>query len=307
VVFMKIGVDIGGSHVGIGLINRSGTIIAKEEKDLNNDLKDENYSQKLVETIIDLITKVLEKKKKDIKEINLIGIAVPGTVSETHIIKAENLHIENFNIVSEINKYFNIPIVLRNDAKCAAIAEKEYGGLKKCDDALFLTIGTGIGGAVFLSGKLLKPKRFEGFEIGHMVIKKDGKKCNCGSSGCFERYASMKVLKENIVKELGQKDLTGEEIKKLLADKKTLEKVELIIDEYIENLSIGIANLINIFEPEKISIGGSFVHFEDILLKRLVNRLDKGDLMFNSQPVPKIVMAKLKNNAGIIGSVIEYK
>lgn len=303
---MKIGVDVGGSHIGIGLINKNGTIIAKEEQDLNNNLKEENYNQKLVETIIELITKVLEKKKVDIKEISLIGMAIPGTVSETHIIKADNLHIKEFDIVSEINKYFNIPVMLRNDAKCAAIAEKEYGSLKKYDDSLFLTIGTGIGGAVFLGGKLLKPKKYEGFEIGHMVIKKDGLKCNCGQQGCFEKYASMKVLKEKIQKEFG-KSLTGEEVKNILQDEKNKEITEKIVNEYIDNLAIGIANLINIFEPETISIGGSFVYFKDILLDKLVERLNKENTLFNNQTAPKILMAKLKNDAGIIGAVIEYK
>lgn len=304
---MKIGIDIGGSHVGIGLINENGTIIAKEEQDLNNNSNENNYNQKLVETIIELTTKILDKKKKDIKEISLIGMAIPGTVSENHIIKADNLHIKNFNIVSEINKYFNIPVMLRNDAKCAAIAEKEYGSLKKYDDALFLTIGTGIGGAVFLGGKLLKPKKYEGFEIGHMVIQKEGIKCNCGRNGCFEKYASMKVLKDNIQETLKIKNLTGEEIKNILLSKENKEKLEKIIEEYINNLSIGIANLINIFEPETISIGGSFVYFEDILLDRLIKKLGTNNMLFNKHSVPKIVMAKLKNDAGIIGSVIEYK
>lgn len=302
---MKIGIDIGGSHVGIGLINRSGKFIAKEEKDLNNNVKDEKYSQKLVETIIELITKILEKEKVDIKEISLIGMAIPGTVSETHIIKADNLHIKDFDIVSEINKYFNIPVMLRNDAKCAAIAEKEYGSLKKYDDALFLTIGTGIGGAVFLGGKLLRPKKYEGFEIGHMVIEKNGIKCNCGRSGCFEKYASMKVLKDKVAKEFGKADLTGEEVKQILMDNS--EKTERIIDEYIDDLSTGLANLINIFEPETISIGGSFVYFKDILLDKLIKRLGEDNMLFNNKGVPKIVMAKLKNDAGIIGAVIEYK
>ncbi len=195
---MKIGIDIGGSHIGIGLINSTGRIIAKEEKDLCNNEQDNNYTNEMVETIIELITKVLEKKKMDIKEVSLIGMAIPGTVSNTHIIKADNLHIKNFDMVSEINKYFNIPVSLRNDAKCAAIAEKEYGGLKKYDDAIFLTIGTGIGGAVFLGGKLLKPKKYEGFEIGHMVIESNGKQCKCGRRGCFEEYASMRVYRSKI-------------------------------------------------------------------------------------------------------------
>lgn len=304
---MKIGIDIGGSHIGIGLIDQSGTIIAKEEQDICNNLKKLNYGEKLVETIIELITKILDKKKINIQEISLIGMAIPGTVSDTHIIKADNLHIKDFDIVSEINKYFNIPIMLRNDAKCAAIAEKEYGGLKKYDDALFLTIGTGIGGAVYLGGKLLRPKKYEGFEIGHMVIKKDGIECNCGRKGCFEKYASMKALKDKIQKAFGNKALTGVEIKEILSNNKDDEKVEKIVDEYIENLGTGIANLINIFEPETISIGGSFVYFKDILLDKLIKKLSEKNVLFNNQQPPKIIMAKLKNNAGIIGAVIEYK
>ena len=303
---MKIGIDIGGSHVGTGLINLNGRIIAKEEQDLDNEVKDENYSKKLLDTIIETITKVLEKKKIDIKEISLIGIAVPGTVSDTHIIKADNLHIKDFDIVSEINKYFNIPIVLRNDAKCAAIAEKEYGSLKKYDDALFLTIGTGIGGAVYLGGKLLKPKKYEGFEIGHMVIQKNGLKCNCGRKGCFEKYASMKAFKQMIQKEFGKENLTGKEVKELLENNKNSEQVDKIINEYISYLSTGIANLINIFEPQTISIGGSFVHFKDILLERLEKKLNEKNILFNNQSAPKITMAKLKNDAGMIGSIIQY-
>ena len=302
---MKIGIDIGGSHVGTGLINLNGRIIAKEEQDLDNEVKDENYSKKLLDTIIETITKILEKKKIDIKEISLIGIAVPGTVSDTHIIKADNLHIKNFNIVSEINKYFNIPIILRNDAKCAAIAEKEYGSLKKYDDALFLTIGTGIGGAVYLGGKLLKPKKYEGFEIGHMVIQKNGLECNCGRKGCFEKYASMKAFKYMVQQEFEKKDLRGEEIKELLEDNKNSERTKKVVEKYIGYLSTGIANLINIFEPQIISMGGSFVYFKDILLEKLEVELNKNDVLFNNQEIPKITIAKLKNDAGIIGSVIK--
>jgi glucokinase len=304
---MKIGIDIGGSHLGIGLINSNGKIIAKEEKDIHNNAKNKNYGEQLVEAIIELITKILEKKKIKIQEISLIGIAVPGTVSNTHIIKADNLHIQNFNIVSEINKYFNIPIYLRNDAKCAAIAEKEYGGLKKYDDALFLTIGTGIGGAVFLGGKLLRPKKYEGFEIGHIVIEKNGIQCNCGRQGCFEKYASMKALKDTVQKEFNRENLTGRELKEILIDENNKPKTDVIINEYIENLSLGLANLINIFEPETISIGGSFVHYKDLMLDKLIKKLNEKNMLFNNNGAPKIVMAKLKNDAGIIGSVIEYK
>lgn len=300
---MKIGIDIGGSHVAVGLINQTGTIICKSEKNVSNELKEEDFSKILIKTMIEQIELVLEKSKKDITSVNLIGIAVPGMVSETNIIKAENLHIKNLPITKEINKFFNIPIKLRNDAKCAALAEKEYGSLKKAKDAIFLTLGTGIGGAVFLNEELLVPKKYEGFEIGHMVIEKNGIQCNCGRKGCFEKYASMSALKEKIAKKVGKDNITGEELKEILENVEN-EDINNIVDEFIENLSLGIANLINIFEPELISIGGSFAHFEKTLLNKLNLRLKQEEL-FNKNNMPKIVLAKLKNDAGIIGSVLE--
>lgn len=302
---MKIGVDIGGSHVGVGLLNDRGTFITKKEKDLNNIEKKENYSEILVENIIDLITKALEEKKVDITEIELIGIAVPGIVSETHIIKAENLHIKNFNIVAEINKFFNVPIYLRNDAKCAALAEKSRGGLQKCDDAIFVTLGTGIGGAVFLGGKLLKPREYEGFEIGHTVIQKNGIQCNCGRKGCFEKYASMKAFKERIAKTYKLGDLNGKEIREFIDNHKEDEKMNNVINEYIDDLAIGLANLANIFEPQKISLGGSFVYFKDLLLEKLNTRIKQKNDIFNSNNIPQIIATKLENDAGIIGATIK--
>ena len=297
---MKIGIDIGGSHVGVGLVDRAGKIILKKEKDLVAALQKKDYNEILINTIVNLITNILDEGKIDISQIELIGIAVPGTVSDTEIIKAENLHIRNFDIVSEINKYFNIPIQLRNDAKCAAVAEKMYGSLEKYEDAVFLTIGTGIGGAVFMGDKLLKPKQYEGFEIGHMIIKKGGIKCNCGNLGCFERYASIRVLKEKISK-LYKKDISSIELKEILLNMSKNEKVQRIVEEYIDNLSIGLANLINIFEPEVISIGGSFVYYKEQLIDMITLKIKNENLLFNDRSIPKIVTAKLKNDAGIVG------
>lgn len=300
---MKIGIDIGGSHVAVGLINEAGRIVCKSEKNLSNKLNEQEFAKILINTIIEQIQAVLEESKKDITSVKLIGIAVPGMVSKTSIIKAENLHINDLPIVEEINKFYNIPIKLRNDAKCAALAEKEYGSLKKVKDAIFLTLGTGIGGAVFLNGQLLVPNKYEGFEIGHMTIERNGVECNCGRKGCFEKYASMKVLKEKVAKIIGKENITGEELKEILENTSNVNLND-IVDGYIQDLCLGIASLINIFEPEVISIGGSFAYFEKILLDKLIFRLENEEV-FNKNNLPKIVTAKLKNDAGIIGSVLE--
>ena len=190
-------------------------------------------------------------------------------------------------IVKLLETKFHTKILLRNDAKCAAIAEKKIGSLKKFDDAIFLTLGTGIGGAVFMNGEMLNAKKRNDFEIGHMVIDLNGEKCNCGRNGCFETLASMRKLKEDIIEKLNlNSQATGKEIRQLLENKDTY-------------------SLINIFKPEAISIGGSFVHYKKLLLDKLKDELKSKKLIFIKNDLPKIVMATLKNEAGIIGATIE--
>lgn len=299
---MKIGIDVGGSHIGLGLVNEKGKLILKKEK--NYEIKQNDMSGIVLETIISLIAKVLKEKNLKEKDIESIGIALPGTVSKTTVIKAENLGIQNFEIIKELKKEINIPIKLENDAKCASIAEKEFGSLKKYEDALFLIIGTGVGGAVFLDGKLLRPKRYSGFEVGHMVIKKDGAECNCGRKGCFETYASMRRLKEKISKEFNLQTIDGIKIREFIEQNKENDKLNTIINEYIENLETGLANLINIFEPQAISIGGSFGHYEKIFLDKLKNKINEKKELYNKGQIPEIIIAELKNDAGIIGAAM---
>lgn len=300
---MKIGIDVGGSHVGLGIIDKDGKLLLKNEMDYL--FYNEDMSQIVIDTIIGLIYKTLRENNIDKKDIELIGITFPGTVSGGIVVKAENLGIENLNIEEELKKEFDAPIYLQNDAKSAAKAEKYFGSLKEYDDALFLIIGTGVGGAAFLGGELLIPKRYSGLEVGHMVIHKDGEKCNCGRSGCFEAYASMKRLKLKIQREFELPDIDGKNIKKFMLENKDNQKLNDIIDRYIEYLTIGICNLINIFEPEIISIGGSFAHYKEILVDRLEKKLSERKELYNKESIPKIVVAELKNDAGIIGAVME--
>lgn len=300
---MKIGIDVGGSHIGLGITNEEGKLLFKNEKDYPYSKK--NMSEIVIETIIELIEKTIEDNNVDITKIESIGVAIPGTVSGGIIVKAENLGIKNLDIEKEIKKILNIPIYLQNDAKCAAIAERKFGSLKNYDDAIFLIIGTGVGGAVFLNGQLLKPKRYSGFEVGHMVISKNGERCNCGRKGCFEVYSSIKRFKEKMQKEFNLPDIDGKKIEKFMNENKENEKLQAIINTYVDNLSIGIANLINIFEPEAISIGGSFAYYKEILLNKLKEKMiEKKELYNMEKPMPEFVVAELKNDAGIIGAAM---
>ena len=291
-----------GSHIGLGIVDQNGNIVCKTEKDYQK--KEKDMSQIVIQTIKELIESSLNESKIDIKNIESIGIAFPGTVTDTVLIKAENLGIENLKVVEKLQKDFNISIKLENDAKCAAIAEKKYGSLKEYQDSLFLIVGTGVGGAAFIKGELLKPRRFSGFEFGHMVIKEEGIRCNCGRKGCFECYASIKRFKESIKEEFNLDSIDGKYIKDFMIQNKDNKKLNEMIGTYIKDLTIGLANLINIFEPEAISIGGSFAHYKEILLERLEKELAKKDELYNKENIPKIVLAELKNDAGIVGAAM---
>lgn len=185
------------------------------------------------------------------------------------------------------------------------MAEKVVGSLQNYDDCLFLNIGTGIGGAVFLRGKLLTAKKYTGFEIGHMTIEKNGNECTCGKRGCFETYASMKKLKETIRNQyqLGE-EVHSQELMEILGNK--TEKSNKILEEYLTNLTIGIANLIDLFEPEAISIGGSFAYYKEIFIKALNEKLHKEQTTFNSRKDIILQTATMQNDAGIIGAVVPF-
>ena len=293
---MKIGIDLGGSHIAIGLVDENGKIIEKVEKNIK--LNDNLISE--IEPFI--IENIMQFKL--LKPIEMIGIAIPGTVSNNKIVKAVNLGINDYNLASRLKEILNIDVKLKNDAKCAALAEQKYGELNQYQDSIFLSIGTGVGGAVIFNGKLLEAKNVPGFEFSHIVIQKNGTLCNCGKRGCFETYASMKRLKEKISKEFNLNTIEGEKIKNFILQNENNPTLKYIINNYIQDLAIGISNIINIFEPEAICLGGSFAYFEDIFIEPLKKALIEGDLLFNKRCDIIIKLAKFKNAAGIIGATL---
>ena len=309
---MKLGIDLGGSHISVGIISEKLKIVAKREKDIENIFKIENIEERkeyIINTIKNLISEVLKDVGAPSCVISQIGISTPGKVRKNVIYEMYNLGIKEFNLPEELEKYYGAEVKARNDAKCAALAEKEIGSLKQYDDCIFLCLGTGIGGATFLEGKLLEYHKEEGSEYGHMIIQKGGRECKCGNKGCFEKYASMKILKDNLRKALGYDEkVSGKELFEIIRsntpESKNYDIIEKILKQYIEDLSIGIANLINIFEPEAIGIGGSFVYFEEVLLNRLKTEIISKNILFNPRENIIIKTAILENDAGIIGATL---
>lgn len=300
---MKIGIDLGGSHIAIGVVDNNGRILEKVEKRLRG-IEKKVIQNTIEEYITENITTFTKKYR-----VTEIGIAIPGTVTEDEVVKSVNLGLKNYKIIEELKKRIDLPIKIKNDAKCAAIAENIYGCLKQYNRSVFLTLGTGIGGAVILNNELLDTGKLPGCEIGHMVIEKDGILCECGRKGCFEKYASMKTLKNNLRQALGYDEkVSGKELFEIMRsnnpENQDYEVIEKIIQNYIESLTIGIANLINIFEPEAIGIGGSFVYFEEVLLNRLHKELISKKMLFNPRKEIIIKTAILQNDAGIIGATL---
>lgn len=300
---MKLGVDLGGSHIAIGVIELNGNVLEKVEKRITTKEK-VNIKKTIEEYIIEKSNDFLHKYT-----VTELGIAIPGTVKNNCVEKSVNLGLNNYKIIENLKKQLSLPIKIRNDAKCAALAENAYGALKSYQRSIFITLGTGIGGAVIINNKLLDTGDLPGCEFGHIIIEKNGKVCNCGKKGCWEKYASMKAFKDELRNILGVDEKTsGKELLDILRknDKNNpnYRRINNLIDQYIENLSIGISNLINIFEPEAIGIGGSFVYYEDIFLEKLKNELLQGNLLFNTRGKIDIQTAILGNDAGMIGAVL---
>lgn len=300
---MKIGVDLGGSHIAIGAVDNNGKVIEKFEKRITKTEK-KNIKKTIEEYIVEK-TKMLQEKYK----ITSIGIAMPGTIENGVILKSVNLELKNYPLLDKLKESINIPIKIKNDTKCAAIAENIYGALREYNSGIFLTLGTGIGGAIIINNKLLEVGELPGCEFGHMIIQKNGLQCNCGKKGCFEKYASMKAFKDNLRNVLNLDEKTsGKDLLDIIRRNpqgtENFNKINKVIEEYIDNLSIGISNLINIFEPEAVVIGGSFVFYEEIFMNRLKEKILNNSLLFNQRKEIIIQTAILGNDAGLIGSTL---
>lgn len=288
---MNIGIDVGGSHIAVGLVNDKNEIIFKEEHNWTEEEK------------IDLLNSVEEYSKQYIREIleendniTKIGLGFPSANIIDGIVTKCG---KTINLPKILSEEFNIPTFLKNDVKCSALCEKSIGSLKEYDNCLFMTLGTGIGGAYFYKNEMVTPNKYQGFEIGHMIIDKNGPECKCGNKGCFEQCASMRIFRDKIEKLFNIERVTSHKLFEIMEKEEREEEVNNIIEEYIEYLSIGLINLINIFEPDAISIGGSFAYYAPIFMNRLKEKLKQN---FKNREIPDILIAKYENDAGIIGA-----
>ena len=287
---MNIGIDIGGSHVAVGLVDENRIIIKKEHNWTKEEKEDlliyiEKFAKKFIREIL-----------RDNNSVEKIGIGFPSANIINGIVTKFGGTI---NLPEILEKEFNIPTFLKNDVKCSAICEKTIGSLKNYDNCLFMTIGTGIGGAYFYKNEIVKPNKYQGFEIGHMIINVNGQECNCGRKGCLEQYASMKVFRREIEALFQIENVTSHKVFEIIESKNKQEELKKIIEKYTTNLAVGISNLINIFEPDAISIGGSFTYYAPIFMEILKEKVQQN---FPNRTIPYLLTAEFENDAGIIGA-----
>lgn len=288
---MKIGIDIGGSHIAVGLVDGNNKIVSKKEHDWTEEEKKELF--KSVEVYA---KKFIKQFCDENNQIQKIGIGFPAQNIINGVINKSGKTIKLTEILT---KEFNIPVYLKNDVKCSGLCEKNIGALKEYNNCFFITLGTGIGGAYFYKNELVVPNKFHGFEVGHMIIESKGKACKCGQHGCFEQYASMRVFRKDIEELFNIEKLTSYKMFEILEKKEKQEEVNVIIEKYIDYLSIGLINIINIFEPDAICIGGSFTYYAPIFMGKLKQKIKEN---FKNREVPEMLTAKYENDAGIIGA-----
>lgn len=225
------------------------------------------------------------------------------------VIYAANIYFEDIPLAAEMKKYFSVPVFIDNDANCAALGEYELLD-EKVDNMVFVTLGTGVGGGIIIGGKLYTGKNGTAAEIGHMTIEKDGVKCECGSRGCFEVYASVTGLIK-MTKEYAASHPESEVTKAAkdgVSGKTAFELARKgdaggreIVDKWISYLSAGIVSIINILQPEVLLIGGAISKEGDFLLKPIIEYQRKNKYS-EIEDRTKIKIARLGNDAGLIGS-----
>jgi len=249
-----IGIDLGVNYI-LGIVtDLNGNIchekFVKYDHSANKDMKEQLFY---------IIEKLINLTPKSTYGIIGIGIGVPGTVdSNGKILLAPNLKWRNVFLKELLQEKYNIPVIIENEANAGAYGEKRFGIGRDKNHIIYVSIGIGIGVGLLLNGRLYKGKNGFAGELGHMAIETNGKKCRCGSSGCWELYASEQAL-DNYAKDFNITDSSDEHIslEKLIELSNTGHSKSIMLFDKVGNkIGIGLNNIVNIFNPEQIIIGG---------------------------------------------------
>ncbi len=291
-----IGVDLGATNIRVALVNNKGEIIKL--------FKEKTQREKKPEFVLDRLVNLIEKTKKEIDLIEGVGIACPGPLnSEKGIIySSPNLpQWHNVELVKYLNNKLKMAVYLENDADLAALGECYFGEGKDWHNFIYITVGSGVGSGVIFNRRIYKGISGIGAEIGHITIERNGLKCGCGNYGCLEAYASGGGIVNLAKHKYGIKDekITAEDIAKLAY--KGDNRARKIIQEAGESLGIGLASIVNIFNPGLIILSGSIVKIGSLYIEPAIKELRKRAFTVQGRDV-KIVISSSIDTIGVIGA-----
>ena len=305
-----IGVDLGGTNIAVGIIDLDSRQIIRKT---SAKTRAPRPCREISEDIKGLCLTLCREEGVELSDILWIGIATPGIVKKSVVVSAVNLGWTNEPFGEILSEMTGRPTFVANDANAAAYAEAKWGCGVGAESLIAITLGTGVGGGIILNGKIWEG--FNGFaaEIGHMVIDVGGRRCGCGLRGCLEAYCSASALvgetkrMMNLYPDSKMWDLVKGDIDRVdgrtafLANRENDMAASQIIYDFVNYLAIGIANIINIFQPSVICLGGGISGQGEELMKPLRDRL-RYTSFGTKDSNTRVEAAVYKNDAGIIGA-----
>lgn len=308
-----IGIDLGGTKIAAGLVDQEGKIVLKDSVPT---LREREYPE-IIKDMAMLAKKIIKDADIDIGDVKCIGIGAPGTPDTKNgiLVYANNLKFKNVPMRTEMQKYIDLPVYIDNDANCAALAESVAGAAKGALNSITVTLGTGIGGGIVLNGKVYSGFNGGAAEVGHILTISGGELCTCGRYGCWEAYGSATGLIRQTQRAAGDNPdslintITGGDMSKVSARtafdaaKKGDATGKMVVDRWIKYVAEGMIDLINVFTPEVLVVGGGVCNEGEYLMKPLRAHIEK-DVYVKDVEQTKIKVAQMGNDAGIIGAAM---
>ena len=307
---MYIGIDVGGTNLKAGLVDQSGTILAVERTPM-----DFRGPESFADTLASLAKAVMASGGAAAQDVEYVGIGIPGAVAGGDILYTANIPMKNVPLEKLFRQHLDLPVLLGNDADCAAVGEWSCGVGRGTKHFIVITLGTGVGGGMILNGKLYSGCGAGG-EVGHIVVQKDGVPCNCGRRGCWEAYASatgliretteaMKAHPESLLHQVAAQNGAVDGRTSFQAAEQGDETALAVCRSYAEYLASGLTDLVNILHPEAVALGGGVAAAPEYLLLDPVREIVARECYARHVgQVPHIVRAELGNDAGIIGAAM---
>ncbi len=294
---MRVGITIGSSKTGISIVDDHQHIVAGEEFDTGR----KRTPDEIIKDVADRTLKILADNDVPLDQCIGVGVGVPGTIDRRagRVIYSNNLRWEDVDLAGKLGAVIPCPVRIANDADCAALGEALAGAGKDDSDVVMFTLGNGVGGGIILNGEVFEGGMMGGSEVGHQVIRVNGRLCTCGRKGCLEAYVSVPALLRAASQAAG-KDMSLAEIFES-AKKGNLDMQE-VLENYTLSLGQGIVNIVNLFRPQLIIIGGEMSAYAEALLPQLRKIMEEDCFGGAAGQIPEIAIAQLGSNAGMIGA-----